>query len=337
MSGKAAPKVTPRQRSACASCASRKVKCNGERPCNQCQSRSGTECADRVVVPSASQSKGRAPRAAAACSCCVRSKVRCSDFRPCLRCVRLGTIADCLADLRSLHDITLPACPAQSSLSVPTPLETSRIMPEELRQMTARGHHYFSPEFIHNLPSFQQDAYLKGPIAQLLPDDQLCVKEDIKRGEWTVLAPPISMPFPLTTCFNESNAILMSTLVIEGTHMHRVATMNKAAEALFGYTNDEVNEAYTSIYFREQRTCFLAPCWKFLMESSWPCIAYVLAKNAIEGGDAMHCCRQTFVCRDGRTVQGRCFMLVQSFTVCEPGKERAWFWRIVYDIDQITY
>lgn len=116
----------------------------------------------------------------------------------------------------------------------------------------------------------------------------------------------------------------------------RVATLNRVAETVLGYTSSELMQAqltYHETY--NERGKFLPPFWKIIAPSGWSTVIHAFSRNLLQGSDAMHYSTMPFICKNGRIVHGRCFVVIQNFVVDEPGRLSAWFWRSVFDIEFI--
>ncbi|KAJ7180767.1 hypothetical protein C8R46DRAFT_1070530 [Mycena filopes] len=80
----------PKQaRTRCEGCRKRNVRCEDARPCQNCVT-AGTEC-----INLARQGRGCGTRVKAACISCRRNKVRCDGGRPCGACKQRGRGEDC--------------------------------------------------------------------------------------------------------------------------------------------------------------------------------------------------------------------------------------------------
>lgn len=134
----------PRQ--ACMSCAQKKIRCDGERPCGRCRS-ALQECHDqpaRVRPPGVKMR--RIPRA---CPACIRAKARCELQRPCERCVKHGKGHLCDNPPR-VPQRPGPLIPVKNALNefMPTP--------EFVRDFFLRSHRYYSVDYVRSLPELRR-------------------------------------------------------------------------------------------------------------------------------------------------------------------------------------
>ena len=128
-----------RVRVACTTCAGKKLRCDGQRPCGRCVNlQIGDSCEDRPI-----NHNGQRPRRrlqTKACNACAFSKVACSLVRPCSRCVRLGRASLCRTVSVDRASNSIPRIWAYEMI----PLSVALPFPQSLRQFWLNWPNYLN-------------------------------------------------------------------------------------------------------------------------------------------------------------------------------------------------
>jgi hypothetical protein len=83
--------VETHSKSACANCFRLRIRCDFNRPCDQCVRR---KCVDKCTSRPPTERKRR--KVSMACANCSRLKIACDESRPCKRCVKSGKQDQCV-------------------------------------------------------------------------------------------------------------------------------------------------------------------------------------------------------------------------------------------------
>ncbi|XXQ37086.1 Zn(2)-C6 fungal-type domain-containing protein [Plasmodiophora brassicae] len=217
----------PRQ--ACMSCAQKKIRCDGERPCGRCRS-ALQECHDqpaRVRPPGVKMR--RIPRA---CPACIRAKARCELQRPCERCVKHGKGHLCDNPPR-VPQRPGPLIPVKNALNefMPTP--------EFVRDFFLRSHRYYSVDYVRSLPELRRMSFYRTIRLVLSVDDIGRVQDDIDGSAgWPIESFP-KQERRVLVLIPDSVPTISFVFSSDGDTITSSATVNDAAVNLLGFVDDD--------------------------------------------------------------------------------------------------
>ncbi|XXQ31224.1 PAS domain-containing protein [Plasmodiophora brassicae] len=199
-------------------------------------------------------------------------------------------------------------------LPVLTPVGTPTCIPEMLTKAIKYGHRAFPPDLVRSLPPDILNAYLRIVRCVLTPTDVRWIYNDVRRSraDWPVTVPTPSAEYnglvasPMSPCQQQQQSVPTLTYYIcsTGQSNDARATLNGAARALLGYTNDDL-QSRSTVHQESMLGMFLPNFWKLFHPVSWRDIAHHFIRCWVQGCTTMHFARLVYVAKNGTLVEAR--------------------------------